>query len=250
MSAWCCGNLLPKPDVAAIESEGADDVVSTNRETPTNDSGASEAQERAEREAQERAERENAYADRPLDFRPVGEEIYTVPEQCSRCRGNGGRYDPPYDLTAVFVECKDCNGSGWVYKRKTRTIYSGASSSSGYEVCPGCKGTGACICAGGKGLMHCKKCQICDGSATCVVCDGKGKRPANAYPIVSVDRCFGCFGLGRCGTCNGIGENHYGDCSDCQSDGTCGICDGTRETISFMDERGIYQRFSVNGKIR
>lgn len=126
----------------------------------------------------------------------------------------------------------------------------GASSSSGYEVCPGCKGTGACICAGGKGLMHCKKCRICDGSATCVVCDGKGKRPANAYPIVSVDRCFGCFGLGRCGACNGIGENHYGDCPNCQSDGTCGICDGTCETISFMDERGIYQRFSVNGKIR
>ena len=126
MSASGCGNLLPKPDVAAIESEGADDVVSTNRET-TDDSAAFEARQRAEREAQQRAERENAYADRPLDvkdFRPVGEEIYIVPELCPHCRGNGGRYDPPYDLTAVFVECKNCNSSGWVYKRKTRTIYS------------------------------------------------------------------------------------------------------------------------------
>lgn len=124
MSASGCGNLAPKPDVAAIESEDADDAVATNRETPTNDSVAFEAQERAEREAQQQTERENAYADRPIDFRPVGEEIYIVPELCPHCRGNGGRYDPPYDLTAVFVECKNCNGSGQVYKRKTRTIYS------------------------------------------------------------------------------------------------------------------------------
>lgn len=126
MSASGCGNLAPKPDVAAVESEGADDAVSTNRET-TDDSAAFEARQRAEREAQQRAERENAYADRPLDvkdFRPVGEEIYIVPELCSRCGGNGEYYDPPYDLTAVVVECKYCNGSGRVYKRKTRKIYS------------------------------------------------------------------------------------------------------------------------------
>lgn len=146
--------------------------------------------------------------------------------------------------------CKDDGGDAEYESASSGYYDGGESSSSGYEVCSGCKGTGACICNGGKGLMHCKKCRICDGSAVCVVCDGERKRPADAFPIVSVDRCFRCFGLGRCGACNGTGETLYGDCPNCQSDGTCEICDGTCETISFIDERGISQEFSVRGKIR